>query len=295
MTKTIPSQRATAALAALALALVFTAARPGDASESWAPVASERLMRLPGDSLEKAVENDFARSSPAERLAEVEERIALKQMTLGDMKRAVERAEDGDIRADLQFELLEEKRAYLDLMKEQQALRRKRAQTKVRLFESILTKLTRSQQAKTPEQAAFIANQKQARERMERTAASVDASLLASTAIETSRYAQEYRKNLNAIDKLMAAIQSHPMNRTPSIAGRPVSRMEYLRQLVAEAQGDLAVVDQESMILGHMAKLVSLDALALAEGITEAEDESLLTAKASSAKSPAEIVDIFTD
>ena len=57
------------------------------------------------------------------------------------------------------------------------------------------------------------------------------------------------------------------MNQTPQIAGVPVSRGEYLRQLVAENQAEVAVVDQERAILGYMAKLVSLDALALSEGI----------------------------
>ncbi len=84
------------------------------------------------------------------------------------------------------------------------------------------------------------------------------------------------------------------MNHAPSIDGRPVSREEYLRQLLAEAQGDLAIVEQESLILGHMAKLVSLDALALAEGIAEVEAESGLSTAPSPARQPSEIVSIFT-
>ncbi len=69
------------------------------------------------------------------------------------------------------------------------------------------------------------------------------------------------------MQELVAAINAHPMNAAPAIDGLPVTRAEYLRQLIAENQGDLAIIGQERAILGHMAKLVSLDALALSEGI----------------------------
>ena len=91
MTKLSPPHCARAAMTALALVVVLNQVQPASASTGWAPVASERLIRLPGESLEKAIENDFARSGLARQLGDVEERIALKQMTLGDMKEAVDR------------------------------------------------------------------------------------------------------------------------------------------------------------------------------------------------------------
>ncbi len=289
-----PLLRSTALTLVLATGFLLSAEVPAAATGSWAPLASERLLRLPGDSLAKAVENDYAKSGLAQELVGVEEEIAFKQMTLEDLQQAVERADEGEMRVDLQYSFLEAKRDYLRLVQEHQALRKRRAEIKVRLYEGLMERLGRQQRAKTPEQIAFVDRQKQARERMERSATAVDSTLLAATAVETSRYSLEYRRNLSAIKELMAAIQEHPMNRAPSIDGRPVSRDEYLRQLLAEAQGDLAIVEQESLILGHMAKLVSLDALALAEGIAEVETESGLSTAPSPARQPSEIVSIFT-
>jgi len=71
-------------------------------AETWAPVASERLMRLPGESLEKAIENDYAKSGLAQEMIGVEEQIGFKQLTLQDMQQAVERTDDGEQRAVLQ-------------------------------------------------------------------------------------------------------------------------------------------------------------------------------------------------
>lgn len=278
-------------LAGLAVSGLVTNA----SANSWAPVASEKLMRLPGDSLEKAVENDFARSGLAQEMLGVEEQIGFKQMTLQDMQQAVERTDDGEHKAELQFQFLEAKRDYLELMRTQQTLRKKRAETKIRLYEKLMDRFNRSERARTPEQAAFIDSQKLARQRMERASAAVDSTLLAATAVETSRYSAEYRKNVGAIEQLMAAIQNHAMNQSPSIDGRPVGRGEYLRQLIADAQGDMAIVEQEAVILGHMAKLVSLDALALAEGIEESETESALAVSPARSQRPSDLVGLFTN
>lgn len=255
-------------VAAMALAVAATIPTgPAAAAERWAPVASEKLMQLPGDFLRKAVDNDFARSGLAQELVSLDEQVVFKRSTLADLQRAIERAEGGDIRLDLQHQFLNEKRNYIELMRENQDIRRKRAATKVALYERLLENLNRQRRATTPEKAAFVARQVAARERFDASASQIDARLLQSSVASESRYAREYARNLNAVQELVAAINAHPMNAAPAIDGQPVTKAEYLRQLIAENQGDLAVVDQEREILGHMAKLVSLDALALSEGI----------------------------
>lgn len=238
-------------------------------AEKWAPVASEKLMRLPGDFLRKAVDNDFERSSLAQELVSLDEQVALKRTTLADLQAAIERADEADLKLDLQHQFLNEKRNYVELVREHQEIRRRRAATKVRLYERLLANLNRERRATTPERAAFIAKQTAARERFEASVSQVDARILTSAAASESRYAREYARNIAAVRELVAAINAHPMNAAPAIDGQPVTRAEYLRQLIAENQGDLAVINQERAILGHMAKLVSLDALALSEGISE--------------------------
>lgn len=280
---------------ALAIAISVCAAQSPAIAESWSPVASERLMKLPGDSLEKAIEHDYAKSGLAQELISVDEEISFKLMTLGDLKQAVERAEDGEARTNLQHQFLEAKSSYLQLMREQQLLREKRAKTKLKLYEKLFARLRRQQRSATPEQQAFVNRQRQARQRMERTSTAVDTTLFATGTTADSKYSAEYRKNLTAIEQLSAAIRNHPMNAAPMIEDRVVSRDEYLRQLIAQSQGELAVIEQEQMILGHMAKLVSLDAMALAEGVAETEAETRLATAPPTPKQVSDVVDLFTN
>ena len=263
--------------AAALLALVATGPVHAKQAANWSPKASEQLIKLPGDYLKKAVDNDFAKSGLAAALTGLDGDIALKRQTLADLQAAVERA-DGELRLELQHQFLAEKRNYIDMMKEHQDLRARRAETKMRLYERLLGKINRGQRAVTPQQAQLLSKQTAARERFESSAAQIDTKLLASSATAESKYAREYAKNLAAIESLVQAVKSHPMNQAPEIAGVPVTRSEYLRQLIAENQAEVAVVDQERAILGYMAKLVSLDALALSEGLDATPETEIAAA-----------------
>lgn len=251
------------------LGALATGAAPSLASTGdWTPRASDRLMKLPGSFLKKAVDNDFAKSGLAAEMVKTDERVSLKKDSLADLQAAIETT-DGDTRLDLEYQFLTEKKRYLGLMREQQDMRRRRAVTKVRLYERILKKMNTKQSAATPSQARLVENQNAARERFDASLSSIDTKLFQSSVTEGSKYGREYAKNVAAIDKLVQAISAHPMNRAPELNGQPVTQADYLRQLIAENESEIALVDQERSILGFMAKLVSLDALALSEGVTD--------------------------
>jgi hypothetical protein len=285
-----------------AIALAVAAALSGGAQAApaaasatggkWAPTASEKLVKLPGDYLKKAVDNDFARSGLAAELARLDEDIGLKTRTLKDLQTAVDRA-DGELRLELQHQFLEEKRAYLALMKEQQDVRRKRAATKVRIYERLLSKINAPARDASPQQKELVAKQTAARQRFENSVAQIDTKLLQSSLTAESRYSRDYAKNLSAIEALIGAVKAHPMNQSPQIAGVPVTRAEYVRQLIAENEADLAVIDQEQTILAYMAKLVSLDALALSEGVAADSETVLADADKSAEAGPAASVELF--
>ncbi len=247
---------------------------------TWNPAASEQLIKLPPHYLKKSIDNDFSKSGLAAVLIEKEDQAGLKRQTLTDLQAASERAQ-GELRTELQHQFLAEKQAYIQIMNEHQDLRRRQAKTKIRLYEKLLRKMERNRGAMTPQRAQLVEKQNEARSRFETSRAAVDTKLFRSTMATESRYAQEYAKNLSAIENLVAAIRSHPMSATTEIDGQAVSKPEYLRRLVAEAEADLAVIDQEHTILGYMAKLVSLDALALSENFTETADvqDALMAAK----------------
>lgn len=262
----VKSKNLTAAVG-VAVAIGFaTVFGPAAAAPAWSPASSERLIKLPGGHLEKAVANDFAKSALAAALIDSEERLKLKTETLADLQAAAERA-DGDLRVELEHQFLAEKRRYIELMAEYQDLRRRRAETKVRLYEGLLRRLHRDRAAMTPARAQLVARQTEARARLDSSAVRVDGELFRSSSAAESRYARDYAKNLAAIESLTRAISEHPMNQTPQIDGQPVTQADYLRRLVANNEADLAIIEQEKAVLGHMAKLVALDALALAEGI----------------------------
>jgi hypothetical protein len=61
------------------------------------------------------------------------------------------------------------------------------------------------------------------------------------------------------------------MNQSDKFNGEVVNRDEYIRGLISKTESELAIIDQEETILGYMAKLVSLDAMALSEESLNAE------------------------
>ncbi len=255
-----------ASLCSTILAAPVTAATAPDDSASWSPKSSERLVKLPSTYLKKAIDQDFAKSSLAAALNDTSEEIKFKVKTLEDLRGAIERA-DGDLRTELQHQYLAEKRAYLTLVANHQTMRAKRAKTKIRVYERLLRKMRRNKGGLTPQRIALIEKQKQARSRFESSAPKVDAKLFRSALLSESKYAREYARNVGAIEKLVQAINSHPMNERADLNGKGVGKEDFIRQLVGESEADLAVLDQERTVLGYMAKLVALDAMALTESI----------------------------
>jgi len=269
MKKSPPISTASLAVCVIAAALMAgsaAGARTPDDEATWSPRTSERLIKLPSNFLKKAVDQDYAKSSLAAAVKDTEEKMALKIKTLEDLRGAMDQAE-GDLRVELKHQFLAEKRAYLDLVADHQSLRRKHARTKIRLYESLLGKIKRDNSALTPQRAALIDKQNAARARFESTIAQVDAKLFRSSLATESKYAREYAKNVAAIEQLVQAVNAHPMNEQPKLDGAVVSREDFLRQLIGENEANLAVLDQEQSILGYMAKLVALDAMALSEAV----------------------------
>jgi len=257
----------------------------------WTPQSSERLVKLPPSYLQKSIDHDFANSALGTAIQKSEEDLSLKGNTLGDLQTAIGTA-DGEVRMDLRHQFLAEKRTYLNMMSERNDLRRKHLLTKRRLFNDMLDRLSREEGAMTPEKEELIELQKAASARFESSLGKVDQRLFETPDLEESKYSQQYAKNRSAIEQLVARIDDHKMNETPiSENGVPLTRVEHVRRMVADVQTELAVLEQEETILGYMAKLVALDAMALAE---EGMDEELIDSDvAQSTLTPADNVLFF--
>ena len=144
----------------------------------------------------------------------------------------------------------------------------------------------------TATENALVNKQKAAKQRFEQTFSDVDNRIMATSSSVGSKYGREYEKNLSAIRKLSEALKSHTMNRRPEILGTAVTRENYLRQLLTENQGEIALLDQEAKILSFMAKLVSLDALSIAERAMEGSPANAV-GQSPEEPTPANTVDLF--
>jgi parvulin-like peptidyl-prolyl isomerase len=249
-------------------------AGPADGDATWRPAASERLVRLPAGYLERAIDRDFQGSPLATALDETGRALADRNAGLGELQAAVEAAA-GDERDALRQRFLEEKQAYLQLMGRRHDLERERLKTRLALYERLLTRLRREGGVTDNPAAAQLAENRQAAQsRFEASVARVDMALFADGAAAESRYGAEYRRHAEALGELVAAINAHPMNRAPEIDGRSVDKREFLRHLAGQAEAELALLDQQDLVLAYMAKLVALDAMAMADEVDAREAEA---------------------
>jgi len=253
--------------------MAFAGGQAHAASPAWNPSVTEKLVKLPQEYLKKSLDRDFRRSPLADAIANTEQEIGLKLQTLGDLRTAAEQA-DGELQTELRHQLLAEKRQYLNLVKARQDLKRKHLEKRRRVYKRILGKVLRKKQNETPQQVNLVKQQQAAQARFQRTVEAVDMKVFATTVTPQSKYASEYAKNLSAANALLQAISSHPANKRQAETS-PADKADYLRRLVADTDAELALVHQEQEIVGFMAKLVSLNAIALSEEITEDAEEDL--------------------
>lgn len=259
---------------ALGLGLLLTtsalAVGSNAAGPRWQPAASEKLIKLPATHLKKSLDHDFARSPLAAAIRDGEENLTLKAQTLADLQTAIASA-DGELVVELRHQFLVEKRAYVELMKQNTDLQRRHLTTRQRTLEKLLGRLQREDGEMTPARAQLVALQGQARERFEANVTKVDLAVMSAPAAPESRYAREYAANLTAIEQLMHAIQRHPMSQQPNGTATAMSKQDFVRQMLADAEAGLALLDQEQTILGYMAKLVALDAMNLSDQMIDAD------------------------
>ena len=257
-------------VSALVFGTLHVSASASEGAPTWQPQSSERLIKLPARYMAKSLDQGFADSTLGQALTESEHNIGAKSGTLNDLQAAVGQA-DGDMRLEMRHQLLAEKRAYLELMTGRNDLRRQQVDTKLRVLEDALDTLSRSDAVDSPVTQALMANQDAARARFAASQTQVDLKAFENSSATESKYATKYHENMAAIEQLMGRITQHTMTQTQSADGESLTKEQYLRQMVVDAQAQVALIDQEDTLLGYMAKLVALDALALSEEVMDAE------------------------
>ena len=255
----------------------------------WQPQSSERLVKLPPSYLKKSLDRDFAGSGLGQALKSTQTDIQNKGNTLSDLQKSLGTAE-GELRLELRHQFLAEKRAFLDLMANQIDLNKRRAKTRLNLFQKMLDELRDQKAANTPAKKQLIDQQNLARTRLQSSLSNVDLKIFENAAVPESRYAIKYGQNIQAIEKLMSRIKGHEMNQALTADGTEMTKEEFIRHMAIEAEAELALAEQDDLILGYMAKLVALDAMALSE---EAIDAELADSALPTNSSPHDAVNFF--
>jgi len=261
-----PLRAAILAAGVAGVALTAVPAAANTPAPQWSPQASERLVKLPTTYLEQALKQDFQGSELANAMGSVESRLQAKVQSLGELKQAVQQAQDPELRTELEHQLLVEKKDYVTLLGQRADLERQQIDTRKRIYEQLHAKAA-ADGPKTAIEADLAAKQQAAYERFRKVQDQVDMRMFGQVAAERSKYAKEYEQTQQAINKLASAIEQHPMSESATIDGREVSKKEYLQALISQAETDLALLDQQEQLFGYMAKLVALDAMALSTGL----------------------------
>ncbi len=261
-----PLRAAIQAAGVAGVALTAVPAAANTPAPQWSPQASERLVKLPTTYLEQALKQDFQGSELANAMGSVESRLQAKVQSLGELKQAVQQAQDPELRTELEHQLLVEKKDYVTLLGQRADLERQQIDTRKRIYEQLHAKAA-ADGPKTAIEADLAAKQQAAYERFRKVQDQVDMRMFGQVAAERSKYAKEYEQTQQAINKLASAIEQHPMSESATIDGREVSKKEYLQALISQAETDLALLDQQEQLFGYMAKLVALDAMALSTGL----------------------------
>ena len=153
-------------------------------------------------------------------------------------------------------------------MGEQIGMKRKKLQTKLRLYRYLARTALRND-SNLAEQREITAAIDAAQQRAGAVESELREELFYSTNLPESKFGEDYAANRQAIESLQSAIANHPLNQADGDIDAPRNKIEELQRLAISIEAQLAILEMEDEVLGHMAKLLSLDAMAFAEEVAE--------------------------
>ena len=241
-------------------------------SSTWQPQISEKILMLPSKHLENAVERDFASSPLANDMQTLDEDIQSKVTTIGTLQEN-QHLYEGAESLEVTHQIIAGTRDYLDMMSGQIDLRRQQLETKRNLYQRLMRQ-AKSSSIQSPQVEQHHLAIDAARVRSGAVETQLRDELFFSTNLEESKFGLEYAENRTAIEQLRSAISNHPANHDIVINGEPVTKAEELNGLMLGVEAELALLSMEEEVIGYMAKLLSLDAMAFAEKVAEASWQS---------------------
>ena len=278
-----------ATIALVGVSQMQTAVAFAQIDQQWRPQLSEKILLLPPKHMNDAIEQDFSKSGLAQNMTSVEGQLSDQVSAINQLKQNLSRYDEQE-QIEARHQIIVGKKTYIELLGQQIDLKRERLHTKLGLLKRLDRNLSRdTAQQKVASDVAQL--QADAKSRIEGISSKLREQIALEPLTKETNFSKVFEKNMAAISALKDAIASHRMQSRLGLDSG-ATKSDVLRQLMLDTEADLALIGIETELLGHMAHLLSLDAMALAEDV--AAQSFTVATKAQIYSSPSDAVLLFT-
>ena len=233
----------------------------------WQPQIVEKMYILPPKQLDRVLNNDFRNSSLYLNLKTADDKIKSRFSKIDQLNKSIPQFK-GDEQIELKHQVIVEKKEYITDMSERLKIKREHLLTKKRFFEKIKRKtLFKKGNQNFKAQSNFQAFREKALQRSKKLDKKISNLLIGNNMSNNSKYFSEYQKTMLAMQKLETKIKSHPKFQENDLLLNSENKLESLNVFIDKLESELSVLALKEQVLTKMAKLVSLDAMELADSL----------------------------
>ena len=249
------------------LILGSTQAMANLSNGEWQPQIVEKMYILPPKQLDRVLNNDFRNSSLYLNLKTADDKIKSRYSKIDQLNKSIPQFK-GDEQIELKHQVIVEKKEYITDMSERLKIKREHLLTKKRFFEKIKRKtLFQKGNQNFKAQSKFQASREKALKRSKKLDKKISNLLIGNNMSNNSKYFSEYQKTMSAMQKLETKIKSHPKFQENDLLLNSENKLESLNVFIDKLESELSVLALKEQVLTKMAKLVSLDAMELADSL----------------------------
>ena len=233
----------------------------------WQPQIVEKMYILPPKQLDRVLNNDFRNSSLYLNLKTADDKIKSRYSKIDQLNKSIPQFK-GDEQIELKHQVIVEKKEYITDMSERLKIKREHLLTKKRFFEKIKRKtLFQKGNQNFKAQSKFQASREKALQRSKKLDKKITNLLIGNNMSNNSKYFSEYQKTMSAMQQLETKIKSHPKFQENDLLLNSENKLESLNVFIDKLESELSVLALKEQVLTKMAKLVSLDAMELADSL----------------------------
>ena len=233
----------------------------------WQPQIVEKMYILPPKQLDRVLNNDFRNSSLYLNLKTADDKIKSRYSKIDQLNKSIPQFK-GDEQIELKHQVIVEKKEYITDMSERLKIKREHLLTKKRFFEKIKRKtLFQKGDQNFKAKSKFQASREKALQRSKKLDKKISNLLIGNNMSNNSKYFSEYQKTMSAMQQLETKIKSHPKFQENDLLLNSENKLESLNVFIDKLESELSVLALKEQVLTKMAKLVSLDAMELADSL----------------------------